>query len=261
MSGCDVHAAAPPRRGGAAVGVTELILVRHGESEGNVAAARAHGTGAHEIDVPARDADVVLSDLGRQQASAVGLALAGMGPDARPEVLACSPYARARETARLACAAAGLDLPTHVDERLRDRELGVLDRLTVSGVEARYPEEAERRRWQGKFYHRPAGGESWADVVLRLRTWLSDLDRDLPGARVLVVSHDVVIALVRYVCEAMDETQVLDLARSTPMRNAALSRIVREEGRWSTVAYDEVAHLRAADLPVTEHKGERRARS
>ncbi|MCW2817272.1 MAG: phosphoglycerate mutase, partial [Marmoricola sp.] len=46
----------------------ELLLVRHGESEGNVAAARAHETGAEQIDVPARDADVRLSDLGREQA-------------------------------------------------------------------------------------------------------------------------------------------------------------------------------------------------
>jgi broad specificity phosphatase PhoE len=242
------------------VSVRELLLVRHGESEGNVAAAEARVAGAEVIDVPARDADVALSSLGREQAAAVGDALAAMGPDSVPEVLACSPYVRARETARLACDRAGLDLPTRVDERLRDRELGVLDRLTFAGVEARYPEEAERRRWQGKFYHRPAGGESWADVALRLRSWLSDLDRALPGARVLVVGHDVVIALLRYICEGLDEEQVLELARATPMRNAALSRLVREEDlTWTTAAYDEVTHLHEAGLDVTEHKGERHA--
>lgn len=242
--------------------VSELLLVRHGESQGNVAAAEAHSTGAHQIAVPARDADVELSALGRQQASAVGIALAAMAPEAAPQVLACSPYLRARETARLACEGAGLDLPTRIDERLRDRELGVLDRLTFAGVAARFPEEAERRRWQGKFYHRPAGGESWADVVLRLRAWLSELDRELPGARVLVVSHDVVIALLRYVCEGMYEEQVLDLASRTPMRNAALSRLVRGDGgTWTSVAYDEVEHLREAGLPVTEHRGERHVRS
>jgi broad specificity phosphatase PhoE len=44
-----------------------------------------------------------------------------------------------------------LDLPIRVDERLRDRELGVLDLLTMQGVKARFPQEAERRRWLGKF--------------------------------------------------------------------------------------------------------------
>ena len=240
--------------------VRELVLVRHGESEGNVAAAAARAAGAEMIDVPARDADVVLSRLGREQAAAVGNALAAMAPAAAPEVLACSPYLRARETAQLACESAGLALATRIDERLRDRELGVLDRLTFAGVEARYPEEAERRRWQGKFYHRPAGGESWADVALRLRSWLADLDRDWGGRRVLVVSHDVVIVLLRYVCEGLEEAQVLDLARATPLRNAALSRLVRRDDlTWTTAAYDEVSHLDAAGIPATEHRGERRA--
>ncbi|QDH10592.1 histidine phosphatase family protein [Nocardioides dongxiaopingii] len=243
------------------MGVRELLLVRHGESEGNVAAAAARAASAEVIDVPARDADVRLSPLGERQSTAVGDALCALGDDA-PDLLVCSPYVRARETARLACASAGLDLPSRVDERLRDRELGVLDRLTFAGVEARYPEEAERRRWQGKFYHRPAGGESWADVVLRLRSWLADLDRDAAGRRVLVVSHDVVIALIRYVCEDLGEHEVLDLARDTPLHNASLSRLARGgDGAWTTTLYDDVGHLDAAGLPATEHRGERRARA
>ena len=242
--------------------VTELLLIRHGESQGNVAAAEAHDSGAEELDVPARDADVDLSDLGRRQAVAVGVALRALAAESRPQALAVSPYLRARETARLACAEAGLELPGAVDERLRDRELGVLDRLTFAGVEARYPEEAARRRWQGKFYHRPAGGESWVDVVLRLRSWLADVERAATAERLLVVSHDVVIALIRYVCEGLDEQQVLDLARHTPLRNASLSRLTREgDGGWTVTAYDEVSHLRDAGLEVTEHRGERRARA
>ena len=238
--------------------LSELLLVRHGESVGNVAAEAARSSDAHVIDVPARDADVTLSELGRQQAEAVGAALRALPPQRRPQALAVSTYERARETARLASGVAGLQLPTLVDERLRDRELGVLDRLTFKGVLARYPDEAERRQWQGKFYHRPAGGESWADVALRLRTWMSDLDRTATE-RLLVVSHDVVIALLRYVCEGLEESQVLDLARDTPLRNASISRLVRSEGGWRTASYDEVAHLRAAGLEVTEHQGERRA--
>jgi broad specificity phosphatase PhoE len=241
--------------------VTELVLIRHGESEGNVAAAVARETGAEVIDVPARDADVELSPLGRQQSEALALTLGAMPEDTRPQAVVVSPYRRARETAGLACGAAGLTLPTHVDERLRDRELGVLDRLTFKGVEARYPEEAERRRWQGKFYHRPSGGESWADVAFRLRAWLSDADRTLPDTRLLVVSHDVVIALLRYVCEGLEESEVLDLARSTPLRNASLSRLVRQpDHTWVVETYDDVAHLRAAGIDVTEHRGERHAR-
>lgn len=240
------------------MGLSELLLVRHGESEGNVAAAEAHDAGALRIEVPARDADVDLTELGRDQARAVGLALADLPESARPQAVVVSPYLRARETARLACAAAGLELSTQVDERLRDRELGVLDRLTFDGVKTLFPEEAERRRWQGKFYHRPAGGESWVDVALRLRSWVSDLERTTQAERLLVVSHDVVIALLRYVCEGLDEEQVLGLARDTPLRNASLSRLLLDsDGRWTVAAYDEVTHLREAGLEATEHQGER----
>jgi uncharacterized protein YbjT (DUF2867 family) len=73
-----------------------------------------------------------------------------------------------------------------------------------------------------------------------------------------VVTHDVVIVLLRYVCLGLSEEDVLETARTTPVRNAALSRLVRPpDGRWQVAAYDDVAHLLAAGLQVTEHRGER----
>ena len=54
----------------------ELLLLRHGESQGNVAAARASRAGSHVIEVPARDADVELTELGVRQAEATGEKLA-----------------------------------------------------------------------------------------------------------------------------------------------------------------------------------------
>ena len=48
--------------------VTRLWLVRHGESEGNVAASRAEREGSPVIALDARDADVELSPVGREQA-------------------------------------------------------------------------------------------------------------------------------------------------------------------------------------------------
>jgi broad specificity phosphatase PhoE len=98
------------------------------------------------------------------------------------------------------------------------------------------------------------------DVALRLRGWLSDADRTWAGRRVFVVCHDVVVLLLRYICEDLDEHQLGAVARESPLRNAALSRFVREPGGgWDVVAYDDVQHLRDAGLPVTEHAGERRA--
>jgi broad specificity phosphatase PhoE len=242
------------------MGVRELLLVRHGESAGNVAAAAAHEAGAEVIDIDQRDADVPLSPLGVEQSRALGPALAEWVGSGDPPLVWSSTYVRAQETGRIGLDEAGLTLPIRLDERIRDRELGVLDLLTFRGVAARYPDEAERRLWLGKFYHRPAGGESWADLMLRVRSFLSDLDRVADGRRVLVLCHDVLVLSFRYVCEQLTEQQVLDISSSTPVRNVSLTRLVREEDQlgWTLVSFNDVSHLHEEEVPVTQHPGERR---
>jgi len=239
--------------------MTQLILVRHGESTGNVAAAQAHAALAEAITMDVRDADAPLSPTGAEQARALGRGLRHLEPALAPTRVWCSTYVRAQQTAELALAASRLDLPIVIDERLRDRELGVLDLLTSRGVEARFPMEAARRRWLGKFYHRPPGGESWADVMLRVRSVLSDLVAAEPGERVMVVCHDALVLAFRYVCEAMSETQVLDVQLADPVKNVSITRLERRDGEraWTLLAYNDVSHLTDTAVPVTSHPGER----
>src|SRR4051794_38174004 len=149
-----------------------LYLVRHGQSHGNVARDAADEAGLHEIDIDVRDVDVPLSELGRRQAEAAGRRVASLPPHERPGIVLSSSYVRARQTAEIICtqdALAGGPARAIVDERLREREFGIFDRLTTLGIRERFPDEAAHRRRLGKFYHRPPGGESWADVILRLR--------------------------------------------------------------------------------------------
>ncbi|WP_034608983.1 histidine phosphatase family protein [Cellulomonas sp. URHD0024] len=236
-------------------GVRELILVRHGESVGNVAATEAERAGREELQLETRDADTPLSPLGEQQAAAFGSWLMERRGDG-PDVAWCSPYVRAVQTATIGMREAGSGLVLHQDERLRDRELGILDRLTTLGADARFPSESGRRRQLGKFYYRPPGGESWADLVLRVRSFLADLDRSLDGARVLVVSHDAVIMSIRYVCESLSELEVLELARHHPVRNAAVTRLVRDADTWTALVVNEDDHLARRGTPATEHRGD-----
>lgn len=236
--------------------ITELVLVRHGESMGNVAAAAANVAGAEVIQVGHRDPDVPLSPVGQEQAEALGQGLSPLLSDDLVTQVWASPYERALQTTRTALAAAGLDLPIRVDERLRDRELGVLDLLTQRGVANRFPLEAQRRQWLGKFYHRPPGGESWVDVALRLRSFLRDL-ADVPDAdRAILVVHDAVVMLFRYLCEGLDERQVLEFGATDPVRNVSLTVLRREQsGPWRLVRYNDVSHLVATGAPVTQHPG------
>src|SRR3954447_1390673 len=195
----------------------EIWLVRHGQSQGNVARDAPRTADQELLDIPDRDMDVPLSALGAEQAASFGRWLATQ--PATPDVVIASPYVRAAQTAEGLSSAAGLAGRVHLDERLRERELGILDLLTWRGVQVRFPEEAKRRERLGKFYHRPPGGESWVDVALRLRSLRDSLGREHAGARVLVVTHEVVVAVMRYLLDELDERHALALSRDEPLAN------------------------------------------
>lgn len=242
-----------PRTGPDAPWPASLWVVRHGESAGNVARDAAESDGLERLDLTSRDVDVPLSDLGRRQARALGRWIADQPESERPTVLWTSPYVRAQETAALALEAAGLDLPRVVDERLREREFGVLDGLTRRGITAQFPQESERRALVGKFYHRPPGGESWTDVAQRMRAVLDDIRLDAQGERVLVVAHQVVVLLVRYVLEGMDEAGVLALDADAEVVNCSVTsyRYDPENGRLVLERYNEATPLEEQDEIVT----------
>jgi broad specificity phosphatase PhoE len=220
-----------------------LGIIRHGESTGNVSASRAETAGAELIDIAERDADVPLSDVGREQAAALRRWFADRPADELPEVAVVSPYLRAVQTAQIALD--GVVIPMVRDERLRDRELGAFDLLTAHGVRTRLPAEADRRRRLGKFYYRPPGGESWTDVALRLRGLLADLRRDHADGRVLLFGHEAVVLLLRYVIEGLTEAELMDIARGNTVANASITSWRRDaDGQLLPVEFNRVDHLR-----------------
>ena len=203
-----------------------LYLVRHGQSQGNVARDAADEAGLHEIGIDVRDVDVPLSDLGIRQTKAAGRWFAALPRDERPELILSSPYVRARQTADIICKAdalAGGPARTIVDERLREREFGIFDRLTTIGIRERFPDEAAHRRRLGKFYHRPPGGESWADVVLRLRSMLNTISLHYCDKRVLIVCHQVVVLCFRYILEGLDEETILRIDKQSDVLNCGIA--------------------------------------
>jgi len=233
--------------------------VRHGESAGNVARDAAHAAGSPDIEIVARDVDVPLSGLGERQSKALGRWFASMPPDARPEIVLSSPYRRARSTAATIKESSGLASSFSgfvIDERLREKEFGILDRLTRLGIEQRYPEQAASRRLLGKFYFRPPAGESWCDVILRLRSVLDTISLHYGGKRVLIVAHQVVVLCMRYLLENMDEETILAIDAEGDVANCAVTEYSLEpakEGASSLVLrrYNFMAPLEQEGTPVT----------
>jgi broad specificity phosphatase PhoE len=210
-----------------------LWLVRHGQSAGNVARDAAEALGLAMIDIADRDIDTPLSELGRLQSDALGQWFAGLDARERPDILLCSPYVRARQTADAICRAASLHgdaLTLRQDERLREKEFGILDRLTVHGIAQKHPALHAQRAHVGKFYFRPPGGESWCDVILRLRSLLEMVTREYASHRVLIVSHQVVVNCMRYLIEHMDEAQILGIDKLGDVPNCGVTSYRWVEG-------------------------------
>ncbi|NJC33375.1 broad specificity phosphatase PhoE [Sphingomonas jejuensis] len=239
-----------------ATGPSRIWLVRHGESAGNVARDRAHESGLDRIDLAARDVDIPLSPLGEDQAAALGAHVARANAEDRPEVILVSPYRRALQTAGRITGAldGGSDLPLRIDERLREKEFGILDGLTTRGVTAVYPEQAEFRRLLGKFYHRPPGGESWCDVIFRLRSLLDTVAIRHADQRVMIVAHQVVVLCMRYIIEELTEDEILAIDAEGDVANCSVTEYRRDPagGGLRLVRYNATDHLeRAADAEVT----------
>jgi probable phosphoglycerate mutase len=213
-----------------------LVLVRHGESSGNVARDAAEAGGLHMIDIATRDMDVPLSDVGAHQARLLGERLRGEPCD----TVLTSPYVRAEETARLAF---GDDVALVLDERLREREFGILDRLTRAGITERFPEQAAARAFLGKFWHRPPGGESWADVALRLRSFLDTLGREHAGERVAIVSHQVVVLVFRYLLERLREAEILAIDKAAEVANCSVTSYELAGDDLVLRQFNDVSHL------------------
>ncbi|MDR6993103.1 histidine phosphatase family protein [Luteimonas sp. 3794] len=233
-----------------------LWVVRHGQSAGNVARDAAELAQTHLIDLDTRDADTPLSALGHQQSRALAAWFAALPPEERPNVLLTSPFLRAQQTIHAVADALQIErAEISVDERLREKEFGVLDRYTVSGIKATFPELAAQRASVGKFYFRPPGGESWCDVILRLRSVTEVLRRDHVGDRVLIVAHQVIVNCFRYLLECMDEAQILGIDQEADVPNCSITAYALDRQQPDARFELEVANLalplQAEGMPVT----------
>ncbi len=174
-----------------------LLLVRHAESEANLDESLFKTMGDHHI---------ALSKCGHKQAAKLGEFINNFFQENKPSGkvrLWASPYLRTTQTAE------GLyrnapHVPWEVtidnkniffDDRLREREFGYFDGLDDKQIATEYPREWKHYQKQmqenGKYYARPAGGESAADVCVRLHTFYETLWRDIKSGKKdhVIVNH------------------------------------------------------------------------
>jgi broad specificity phosphatase PhoE len=190
-------------RGGALGSVHPIYLFRHGETVWN-AEKRAQG----HLDSP-------LTEIGRAQARAMGLALArelargGHHPPA--VVVRASPLGRVRETLAIAAQAAGLvhDDTCH-DHRLREMSWGDWDGLNGTEIEARWPGALAARRLD-HWNYAPPNGESYVMVTVRARAALDDILALAADKPVAVFAHGGVGRVLRGLFLAAPQADILKM--------------------------------------------------
>lgn len=212
-----------------------LVIVRHGQSERNVAKEQAKAAGAETVwGASLRDVDTPLTPLGVQQAITTGQFLADKVDF---DVIFSSPYMRTLQTSQHISQQLPATPRLVLEERIREIEFGVLDGLTHDGVRQRYADEWMRREREGKYWYRPPGGESRPDVALRVHSFLGTLTRDYRQKNVLVVCHSVVVLIFRRLLERWDEAKYMEIDREDDVLNCGVT-IYRYDGQANRLNLD-----------------------
>jgi broad specificity phosphatase PhoE len=197
-----------------------LLVVRHGETVAN-ADGRYMGQG---------DSDLTLR--GRDQIRAVSERLARLPID----IILASDLPRAARTAEAIGAASGLSV--RLDERLRERDVGILQGLTDAEGRARHPDVFRELDSLRVDYAIP-GGESAKDVRTRLASLVDDLLEGAEGAYALAVAHGGVARGLLW--------HLLDVpfraSRWARCDNTSVSGFVCKHGAWVLERWNDTAHL------------------
>ena len=200
--------------------MTELIIVRHGETDWN-REQRFQG----QIDVP-------LNATGHAQAARLAARLAAAPPDR----LYTSDLQRARETA--APLASAWALPAVPAPGWREQSFGVLEGLDVPTIQARHP-----ALWSQWLAHRGddalPGGESLREFHARVSAALQELVAAHPGQRLAVVTHGGVLDMLWRSAYGLP----LDGRRDCAIPNTGINRLRWVDGRLVVDAWADDAHL------------------
>lgn len=182
----------------------DLLLVRHGTSEGN-AAKRLSEKGDHaaiKLLEGRHTASFRLTERGRRQAIQAGAWLRGeFWPGPGFDRYYVSEYTRALETAGL------LQLPGarwYTDFYISERDWGDLDVLPEDERNERFGKALQMRNAE-PFFWAPPNGENFAHLCLRIDRMLATLARECSDKRVVIVCHGEVMWAFRIRLERMSQ--------------------------------------------------------
>lgn len=213
-----------------------LVLVRHGESQRNVAKKRNRFFLDDEarkplIGVP--DHLIGLTETGWRQARETGVAVRERFGSF--DQVYHSGYQRAVDTTTALLEAYPADDRDRMRVRhhlfIRERDQGHAYNMTDAEAAAAFPWLQEYWATFGPFFARPPGGESLAQVCERVYSFLQKLARTMAGKRVLLVTHGGTIWCSRYVLERWTYAEAERRFKTEHIANCSVTHYELEHGR------------------------------
>jgi 2,3-bisphosphoglycerate-dependent phosphoglycerate mutase len=186
-----------------------LVIVRHAESARNQAKKGSvyfADDAARRVVRGVADHLMELTPDGHKQAIETGLAIREQF--GAFDYVYTSGYARTVQTAEGILRAypepERAAMRVRMNLFIRERDPGFTYDMTTEEAESAFPWLEEYWQTFGGFMARPPGGESLADVVARVHTFLDTLFRDRAGQKILVVTHGGTIRCFRFALERWD---------------------------------------------------------
>lgn len=201
---------------------TQVLLVRHGQTDWNLA-QRVQG----QLDIP-------LNHAGRAQAAALGRALATEPLDA----IYSSDLMRAYETAAAVAAQPGQP-EVRPEAGLRERRFGSFEGLSFAEIEARFPRDNERWRTRDLAYAPGGHGEPLPVFHERALVAVTRLAQRHLGGRILLVSHGGVLDCLYRAAQGLG----LQAGRHWPLGNAQINRLLYTGEAFTLLLWGDEAHL------------------
>jgi broad specificity phosphatase PhoE len=187
--------------------VTTLLLVRHGETDWNRDAKwQGHS-------------DIELNEVGRRQARELADTLDGV------DVIYSSDLARARETAEILGERLGVEV--RLDERLRERDFGAWEGLTMDEVEQRFREQHDL--WRAGEGFGADDAESFKEFATRVLSCVDEILERHPGETVVLVGHGGSIRVIHAFATGLD--YVRDHHSIPSVANCVVARYAGRQGK------------------------------
>lgn len=199
----------------------KIYITRHGQTHWNVE-GRMQGAKNSK-----------LTEQGKEEALNLGYSL----KDIKIDYIYTSPLTRAHDTAILIKGDRDIPLVTH--ENLQEMNFGIWEGMYRDEVVRDYKDEYHRF-WNEPHLYTPSGGETFEELVKRVKVTLNDIVSQNKGEIILLVTHTIVIKAIYAIIK---EYELKDFWNPPYIKNTCLTILEHNEGNYNFILEADTSHV------------------